>query len=83
MNSKQLQAKLADAAGWAADLAKSPDSDEGIVDDIYLTALSRPPAAEEKTVALAYFKTEGATRQTAIEDIVWALVNSAEFVFNH
>lgn len=83
MNSDQLQAKLASAEGWAAELAKSPAPDAGLVESVYLSALSRLPDEEEKKVALAYFKTEGITRQAAIEDLMWSLVNSAAFVFNH
>jgi hypothetical protein len=45
--------------------------------------LSRPPADEELRVALAAFSVTGATRQSATEDVFWALLNSAEFVLNH
>jgi hypothetical protein len=34
-------------------------------------------------VATAPFTTEGATRRGATEDVLWSLLNSAEFVFNH
>ncbi len=83
MNSDQFQAKLADAGGWAAELAKSKATEAELVEQLYLASLSRPPSDEEKRTAVAYFATEGLTRQQAIEDILWSLVNSAAFVFNH
>lgn len=83
MNSDQLQAKLASAEGWAAALAQSDASEADLVERIYLAALARKPTAEETAAALAYFKTEGMTRQTAIEDLLWSVVNTAAFVFNH
>ncbi|MCB1231356.1 MAG: DUF1553 domain-containing protein [Verrucomicrobiae bacterium] len=83
MNSDQFQAKLADAEGWAANLAKSESTETELVDRLYLASLSRPPTEEERKTAIAYFASEGLTRQQAIEDILWSLVNSAAFVFNH
>ncbi|MBL9155030.1 MAG: DUF1553 domain-containing protein [Verrucomicrobiales bacterium] len=83
MNSDQLQAKLTSAEGWAASLAKSTASDAELIEQVYLATLARQPTDEERTVALAYFKTEGIARQAAIEDLMWSVVNSAAFVFNH
>jgi hypothetical protein len=34
-------------------------------------------------IATAAFSGADATRQSATEDVFWALLNSAEFVFNH
>ncbi len=83
MHSNGLQAKLADKNGRAAKLAKSDKSPEQVVQELYLSAYGREPKAEEVRVALTAFYGAGATRQTAIEDVMWALINSAEFVFNH
>lgn len=83
MNSDRFQAKLADAEGWATELAKSKIGEEALVEQLYLATLARKPTAEEAKVALEYFQTEGISRQAAVEDILWSLVNSAAFVFNH
>ena len=83
MNSKALQAKLSDKTGRARQLADSSKSPAEIVTELYLVTLSRPPTSEELKLTAAAFTAEKATRQTATEDVFWALLNSAEFVFNH
>ncbi len=83
MNSNALQTKLSSGEGRVARLAKSDLPEPKIVTEIYLAAYNRLPGAEELQTALKFFSSPGATRQTAIEDLAWALINSAEFVFNH
>jgi WD40 repeat protein len=83
MNSKALQAKLSHANGRAHKLAESGKPPSEIVTELYLTTLSRPPTDEESQIATAAFNAPDATRQSATEDVFWALLNSAEFVFNH
>ena len=83
MNSETLQAKLVDKNGRAAKLAQAELLPGRIVDELYLSIYSRWPSADEKAVAVEAFAAEGVKRQQAVEDIMWALINSAEFVFNH
>ena len=83
MNSKALQAKLASKTGRVHRLADSPKSPDAIVSELYLATLGRLPASDELKRASATFAGKDATRQTATEDVFWALLNSAEFVFNH
>jgi WD40 repeat protein len=83
MNSKALQTKLSSASGRARRLAESDKSPREIVNALYLATLSRAPDEDELAVATASFAAADATRQSATEDVFWALLNSAEFVFNH
>ncbi len=83
MNSNDLQAKLSSSGGRITALAKSDLPEPKLVTEVYLAAYNRLPEAEELQTALRFFSTPGASRQTALEDLAWALINSAEFVFNH
>lgn len=83
MNSQALQAKLANAQGRAHLLAASDKKPEEIVTELYLAAFMRPPTPGELADASAGFGSEIKARQTATEDVLWALLNSPEFVFNH
>jgi hypothetical protein len=93
INSPALQDKLAHANGRAARLAALQAADDSKVDDLYLAAVSRRPNAEERAAALAHLAkkraagTDAATRvaaeRAAYEDILWALINTKEFLFNH
>jgi uncharacterized protein DUF1549/uncharacterized protein DUF1553 len=82
MNSPGVQGKLAADEGRVAQLAASPRSAEQIVGELYLATYSREPTSRERRAALAAFSRSGATRRSATEDLLWALINSPEFVFN-
>jgi hypothetical protein len=83
MNSRGLQAKLSHAEGRVKKLAESKLTPQEIVTELYLGAFSRLPTAEELSKATLAFEAPDATRQIATEDLLWALLNSPEFVFNH
>jgi hypothetical protein len=83
MNSGRLMGKLSNESGRAAALAQSSKTPAEIVEELYLAAYSRLPTAAERDIAVAAFSGKDATRQSATEDVLWALLNSAEFVFNH
>jgi hypothetical protein len=85
MNSRDLQAKLAsqDKSARVQQLIAGDLPPEAIVTELYLACFSRKPTDEETRIAAATFQATGATRRSATEDVLWALLNSAEFVFNH
>ena len=83
MNSQALQAKLADASGRVKALTDSDRSPAAIVHELYLATFSRLPTDAELATATAEFAKENVKRQDATEDVLWALLNSPEFVFNH
>ena len=55
----------------------------GIVRAIYVAVLSRPPTPDELRVALEYSRSSGAKGKQASDDLVWALVNTKEFLYHH
>jgi Protein of unknown function (DUF1549)/Protein of unknown function (DUF1553) len=81
MNSEKLAAKITSDRGRAARLAASGRTPAEIVEELYLLVYSRFPSAKEKTVAESVFHKPGATRRQATEDLLWALLNTPEFVF--
>lgn len=88
MNSDLLQEKLAsgDPAARVGKLAGDDRAPAGAIQDLYLACYSRMPDAEELRTATAAFPADAADkagRKQAVEDVLWALLNSAEFVFNH
>jgi hypothetical protein len=67
-------------AGQITNGAKTPKE---AIEKIYLTALARQPSASEVERLTAYINRPGATPRVAYGDILWALLNSSEFVLNH
>ena len=93
INADLIQKKLSVGDGRALTLAKAMDrSDDDRLTELYLTALSRKPDADELNIAKAHLvkKRKAAEKpadpiaeQQAFEDIIWVLVNTKEFLFNH
>ena len=82
LNSKGIQEKLTAAASRPAMLAKDAAPVEDRVRQLFLTAYGRPAAPDETTRALDYI-TRKKGEPAAWEDMVWALLNTKEFLFNH
>jgi hypothetical protein len=78
MNSPQVAGALKADRGMLAGMLKEIDGNDELFTELYLRLLSRPPTGDELARATAYFDEVG-NRKTAIEDLAWALVNSAEF----
>lgn len=60
-------------------------SNEAVVEDMFLTFLSRQPTEYERGVALKFLQkaTTAALRNTAVEDLAWALINKTDFLFSY
>ena len=81
MNSPGVQEKLSAKEGRVAALADGGKSPRELVDEIYLLAYCRLPTDQERAVADGLFRGPVVDRRGAVEDLLWALLNSAEFVF--
>ncbi len=82
MNSPNLYRKVTSDDGRCAALAKSATSPAELVNELYLLAYSRNPTDTERAAAVKRFEKKGASRRSATEDLMWALINTPEFVFN-
>lgn len=54
-----------------------------LVDEFYFSVFSRPPTAEEVQQVTQYIQENKDDRDSAIGQLVWAALSSAEFRFNH
>jgi hypothetical protein len=81
MNSPELHRKITDDAGRAARLAAGGKGPAEIVEELYLLVYNRPPTEEERTIGRDVFARPEVSPREAAEDLLWALLNSAEFVF--
>jgi hypothetical protein len=81
MNAPGLAVKITADKGRAAKLAESKKTPAEIVEELYLLAYNRRPTAEESELCVSKFEKKGTTRRAATEDLMWALINTPEFVF--
>jgi hypothetical protein len=81
MNSPALHRKVISDAGRAAQLAASKKAPAEIVDELYLLAYSRMPTADERAYGGKLYGEAGADRRRTTEDLLWALINTPEFIF--
>ena len=66
------------------DRMKEGVSYDEIVDELYIRALTRKPSdAERKKIMETISKADEKEKKQALEDVVWALINSTEFGYNH
>ncbi len=81
MNSENLFKKVTSDKGWAAELAKSDIAPAEIVKKMYLAIYSRYPNDKELDIGVNLYENEESDRRLISEDLMWALMNTPEFVF--
>jgi hypothetical protein len=78
---RTLEARGGRIDGWLAD----PRPDATRVDELYRVCFSRGPTDEERAVCLEHLARHRGreTLRRGYEDLVWSLINTKEFLFNH
>ena len=80
LNSQEIQNKLSAPGGRADKIVKDTvRSEEDKVRELFMWALSRPPNPEQMEKALSILR-RGNDRRAGYEDIIWALINTKEFI---
>ncbi len=82
MTDPALLAKFNDPKGRVTRLARSSLSPEQIVEELFLATLCRYPQPQERAEAVQHLRT-APSRAQGISDILWALINTREFILNH
>ena len=80
MTDDALLARL--KSGRVGALAGSDRCDAEAVEELFLAALSRPPCEDEARSALDHLRTSP-DRASGLADVLWALINTREFILNH
>lgn len=83
INGGTVQSALQAGDGRVARLAGSdPFTPDPVIDEIWMAAFSRKPTDNERGEIATYLG--GAEdKRAALEDVMWSVVNTKEFIFNH
>lgn len=96
IGSEEIHRKLKDRNSRAAVLAADDRPVADKIDELFLAAFARHPTPDESKSVIAFIEEETALAlqetssvqrrsmmQAAYEDLIWALINTKEFMFNH
>jgi hypothetical protein len=83
-NGDTINEKLAAKGSRVEQLLSAKTPDDKIIEEAYLSALSRPPTDVEKQQLVSELgQAPAAEKRQAIEDLYWSLLSGKEFLFNH
>ena len=84
LNGTELHERVISDAGLVNRLIQQQLDDRTMLETLYLSALNRLPGTREIEAVLAGVPANDATlRRHYFEDLLWALFNGKEFLFNH
>jgi hypothetical protein len=82
LNSDFVQDRMRHDAGTVARLCRTQPDDQKVIEELWLTFLSRPAMPDELRKSLEFVH-KAKSRREGLEDVAWALLNTKEFQFNH
>ena len=63
-------------------IAKDIDDDKQRIEELYLVTLGRLPNEAEQQACMKYLK-EAPSPERGLQDVLWSLLNTREFLLNH
>ncbi|MHC4878614.1 MAG: DUF1549 and DUF1553 domain-containing protein [Planctomycetota bacterium] len=82
VNSSEIQRKLSHEDGYVAQLVSNDESHADNSREIFLRVFARPPAQAELEAAVEFLNSEP-DRGEGYRSLVWSLLATNEFMFNH
>ena len=83
LNSSHIQRKIESSQLLKSYISRNRKNRPLLIRIIYMTVLSRMPTREEMATIEKYYATKGMNINFATNDLVWALINSKEFLYRH
>ncbi|MEO1997990.1 MAG: DUF1549 and DUF1553 domain-containing protein, partial [Planctomycetaceae bacterium] len=82
-NGDTINDKLSAKNGTVDKLLAKKQTDGQLIEDVFVMALSRLPTdAERKGLSQLFLDTDASDRRTLVEDLMWSVLTSREFLFN-
>jgi hypothetical protein len=81
VNGKTISDAVADPSGRISKALIGGATDRALIEELYLSTLSRVPTPNELDRGITYIRT-GDSRASRAQDLMWALVNSKAFLYN-
>ena len=82
-NGGSINAWVAPASGNVTERIIKNEDPNTAADELYLSIFTRMPTEDERAEVANYLKDRAMDKPAAAQELVWALLNSAEFRFNH
>lgn len=83
INGKSILSRVVAPNGRVLQLAKQHAENRPLVEQLYLWSLCRLPNEKESLLAEEFFRTHAGKREEAAQDLMWALLNSKDFMLVH
>jgi hypothetical protein len=83
LNGNSILSRVQNPNARPALLLKQKLTDEQLVTEMYLWSLARNPNAKELKLGVEFVQSYGADRTAAAQDLMWAMLNSRDFLLVH
>lgn len=83
MNAEDLHRDVIHEKGLARQLSDSEKTPQEIAVVLYHAIYGRDPTGDEVALLVSLFEAENADRREIVQDIMWAMLNTPEFVFQN
>lgn len=83
LNGNSILGRVQNPAARPATLFAQKLPDDQLISELYLWSLARSPSAAELKVGVEFLSSYGDKKNEAVQDLMWALLNSKDFLLVH